>query len=123
MRARRKELWGTRTPSRSGAEALLDEFDRVTDRLDVLGNVVRNLDVELFLESHDQLDEVEAVGAEVVDEARLLADLLGVSVEVFDHDLSHALENVGHSAPSPSLWLYAWPTAPFKRPTRKVFTI
>src|SRR5687767_12000605 len=39
-----------------GVQTLVDELHRVADRLDVLGGVVRDLDVELFLEGHHQLD-------------------------------------------------------------------
>src|SRR6185437_766708 len=78
-------------------------------RLDVLRRVVGDFDVELFLEGHHEFDVVQAVGAEVVNEARLFVDLFRVSVEVLDDDLTHALENVGHSAPFPSLMLDARP--------------
>src|ERR1700719_90924 len=44
----------------------LDVFDRLPDGLDLLGGVVGNIDVELFLEFHDQLDNIERVGAEIV---------------------------------------------------------
>ena len=68
----------------------MDELHGVADGLDVLGGVVGDLDVELFLEGHDQLDVVEAVGAQVVDEAGLLGDLLRIGVQVFDDDLADA---------------------------------
>ena len=42
---------------------------------------------ELLLERHHQLDRVEAVGAQVVDEARVLGDLRLVHAEMLDHDL------------------------------------
>src|SRR5689334_10858960 len=52
-----------------------EELDRVADRQNRLGRIVGNLAAELFLEGHDQLDSVERVGAEVVDEARVLGHL------------------------------------------------
>jgi hypothetical protein len=53
------------------AQALTDELHRVADGLDMLRRVVGDLDVELFFEGHDQLDVVEAVGAQIVDETGL----------------------------------------------------
>src|SRR5262245_56129151 len=46
----------------------LDVVDRLLDARDLLGVLVRNLDPELLLERHHELDGVERVGAEVVDE-------------------------------------------------------
>jgi hypothetical protein len=46
----------------------VDVLDRFLDARDLLGVLVGNLDAELFLEGHHQLDRVERVGAEVVDE-------------------------------------------------------
>src|SRR4051794_20567060 len=40
----------------------VDILDGVADRRDLLGGVVGNLDPELLLEGHDELDDVEAVG-------------------------------------------------------------
>ena len=45
---------------------------------------------EFLLERHHQLDRVEAVGAQVVDEAGLLGDLL-LGAKVLDDDLLDAL--------------------------------
>src|SRR5437588_13121919 len=72
------------------AQSLLNELHGVAHRLDVLGCVVRDFDIELLLESHDQLDVVEAVGAQVVDEAGLLGHLLRIGVQVLDNDLTDA---------------------------------
>jgi len=74
----------------SSPETLGDKLHGIAHRLDVLGGVIRDLDVELFFEGHDQLDVVEAVGAQVVDEAGLLGDLLRIGVQVFDDDLADA---------------------------------
>src|SRR5579864_4300977 len=54
---------------------LLDVFDRLPDVADLLGFLVGDLDPELLLEGHDQLHDVERVGAKVVGEARLQGDL------------------------------------------------
>ena len=50
---------------------LLDVLDGVADGDDLLGVLVRDLDVELLLEGHHQLDRVERVGAQVLDELRV----------------------------------------------------
>ena len=47
---------------------LVNVIDCLSHRLDLLRGVIRNRDVELFLEFHDQLYRVERVGSEVVDE-------------------------------------------------------
>ena len=65
----------------------VDIGDRVVDSRDLLSGIVRNLDPELFLERHDQLDDVEAVGAQVVDKARIFRHLVGFDPEVLDDDL------------------------------------
>src|SRR3712207_7762113 len=41
----------------------------------------------LFLEGHDQFDSVQAVGAKIVDEARLLGHFILFHAEMLDHDL------------------------------------
>jgi hypothetical protein len=50
------------------AAALVDVFDGVADGADALGVLVGDLGSELLLEAHDELDQVERVGVQVVDE-------------------------------------------------------
>src|SRR4029079_7147175 len=83
-------------PGTRSALVLVDIFDRVADRRDLLAGVLGNLAPELFLESHDQLDDVEAVRAEIVDEARVFSDLVGFDAEVFDDDLFHPIGSLAH---------------------------
>src|SRR5205085_9420330 len=78
------------------ALVLVDIFDRVADGGDLLRGIVRNLDAELFLEGHDQLDDVEAVRTEVIDEARVFGDLVGLDAEMFDDDLLHPIGSLAH---------------------------
>src|SRR5689334_14739140 len=61
-----------------GACVLLEELDRVADRLDLLGGIIGDLAAELFLESHHQLDRIQAVGAQIIDETRVVGDLVGL---------------------------------------------
>src|SRR3546814_18292259 len=49
-------------------------IDRVLNGPDLFRCVVRNFHAEFFFESHDQPDNVEAVSAQIVDEARLFVD-------------------------------------------------
>jgi hypothetical protein len=90
-----------RTPAAEAARAgsglvLLDIVDRVLDGRDLLGGIVRDFDAEFFLESHDELDDVEAVRAEIVDEARLLGHLLAFDAQVLDNNLLHAVSGLAH---------------------------
>src|SRR5688572_18508678 len=92
-------------PRRTGVVAglalvLFDVLVGVANRVDLLGRVVGNLDAELFLEGHHQLDNVEAVGAEIVDEARVGSDLVFLDAQVLDYDLLHAVGGVAHVMPS-----------------------
>src|SRR4029079_12863910 len=89
---------GTTTRRMGLGSALLglDELDGVLDGEDLLRGVVRDLDAELLLEGHDQLDRVQAVGAKVVDETGVGRDLRLFDAQVFDHDLLHAVFDVAH---------------------------
>ncbi len=87
---------------------LVDIVDRILDGRDLLGGVVGNLDPEFLLEGHDQLDDVEAVRAEIVDEARFLGDLVGLDAQMLDDDLLNAVGSLAHMPPFPS-GAYSWP--------------
>src|SRR6185503_17144831 len=89
------------TFSEASGLVLVDIVDRVLDGRDLLGGVVRDLDPELLLERHDQLDDVEAVGAEIVDEARFLGDLVRFDAQMLDDDLLNAVGSLAHSPPFP----------------------
>src|SRR6266542_3234051 len=70
---------------------LLDVADGVAHRGDLLRVLVGDLEVELLLESHDQLDRVERVGAQVLDELRVGIDVVLLDSELLDDDLFHPL--------------------------------
>ena len=60
---------------------LFEELHGVADGLDLLGGIVGDLAAELLLERHHQLDGVEAVRAQIVDEARVVGDLVGLHAQ------------------------------------------
>src|ERR1700733_10013971 len=64
---------------------------RVADRLQLLGVLVRNVDVELLLEFHHELDDVEPVGTRVLDEARVIRELLTLDAKLLLDDVLHLL--------------------------------
>ena len=45
---------------------------------------------------HHEFDRIEAVGTEVVNEARALGHLIGLDAEMLHDDLLHPLANVTH---------------------------
>jgi len=90
----------------SGSRGFLQEVDRVTNRDDGLGGIIRNFDAEFFFESHDQFDRVEGVGAKIFDEIRIVDNLVGIDTEMINHNFLYALGDIiGHdrSIPVPQL--------------------
>ena len=99
---RREGLAGTHgdvvrsAPSERLGGALVDVVDGVLDGADLLGVLVGDLRPELLFEAHDELDEVQRVGVQVVDERRLRLDLILVGAELLDDDLLEALVRCCH---------------------------
>src|SRR4029079_446372 len=56
----------------------------ITDGAELFRLLVRDIDVEFLLEGHDQLDRVEAVGAEVFHEAGVVGQLFALDAQLFD---------------------------------------
>ena len=59
-----------------------DVVDSLADGRDLLRIFVRDLDPEWILELHDQLDEIEGVGVEILLERGLLREIALVSSEL-----------------------------------------
>src|SRR5579859_4276348 len=71
----------------------LNVVDRLADGADALRLLVRDGDLELSLQLHHQLDDVERVCTDVVLERRVARDLLAVDAEVIANDLDHPFFN------------------------------
>src|SRR5690606_41246230 len=82
--------------SRSLLDVGLHVIDGLLHRSDLLGFLVGDLALELFLERHDQLDGVQRIRSEVVDERGAVGDLVFLDAKLFDHDLLDALFDAAH---------------------------
>src|SRR5262245_3928104 len=80
----------------SAFSVFFEKFDRVADGQDSLGSIIRNFATEFLFKGHHELDGVEAVGAKIVDETRLIGHLVGLYAQVLHDDLFHPLANVTH---------------------------
>src|ERR1700722_5325436 len=84
----------------SAFRVLLEKFCGVADGQNGLRGIVGNLATELFFKRHHGLDRIEAVGTEVVNEARVVDHFFGFNTKVFDHDLLNSLANLTHRSTS-----------------------
>ena len=74
----------------------MDVLQGVTDRPELLGVFVGYVDVELLLELHHELDDIEAVGTKVLNEAGIVGELLALDPQLLLDDCLHLLGMVGH---------------------------
>src|SRR5215212_11750854 len=79
---------------------LLKEFCGIADGQNCLRGIVRNFTTEFFFKCHHQLDGIETVGAEVINEARVVDHFFGFNTKVFDHDLLNSLAYLTHRSTS-----------------------
>ena len=79
------------------AEFLLDVVPRLADGGDLLGVLVGDLHPVLLLEGHDQLDQVQGVGLQVIGEGRFRGHLLDVDAKLLRDDAAELVEiRFGH---------------------------
>jgi hypothetical protein len=79
-----------------------DVGDRLLDGGDLLGIFVGNFDFEFLFESHDELNGVERIGAQIIDERRIVHDLLGLHAKLLGYDRFDLLFNSAHWFIGPS---------------------
>src|SRR6266850_6939862 len=92
-------LWKGLTPQLT-LGVRLDVIDGLLHGGDLLGFLVGNLGLELLFQRHHELDGVERIGAEVVDERRVVLDLGFVDAELLGNDLLDRLLDVFHHCSS-----------------------
>src|SRR6202011_3128978 len=82
--------------SRSLRSAVLVQIvHSVLHGTDFFGVLVADLDVELFFQRHDQLDQVKRIGVQVIDEVRLWSHLFFADAQLFGDDFFQALLSAG----------------------------
>src|SRR3984957_8203852 len=81
---------------RSAFGVLFEEFDGVADGQNGFGRVIGNLATKFLFERHDELDRIEAIGAEMVDRAGVIRDLVGLDAQMLHDDLLYPLANITH---------------------------
>src|SRR4051794_39959764 len=79
---------------RSSGSVLVDVVGGVLDGADLLGILVGDLRPEFLFETHDQLDEVERVGVEIVDERSLGLDLVLFDAQLLNDDLLQTIVRI-----------------------------
>lgn len=92
-RSRRSE---SRTRRSASTELLLrsflfDVFYDIADGLKFFGVFVRDFDREFFFESHDELDDVERISAQIFDKRRGGRNLFRIYAELLDDDFLYLL--------------------------------
>lgn len=96
MRKQKSPLESQRaSEGRLGRDVLLEVFQDRADRGQLLGVLVRDLDVELFLDVHDQLGHTQRVGAQILDEFGLGLDLQVVTQFELDDLVKSLLDGSG----------------------------
>jgi hypothetical protein len=68
----------------------------IANGLDRLGGIVRDLNPKLFLESHHELNRVQAVRAQIIDEAGIFCHFIGFNAKMFDDDFFNAVRDIAH---------------------------
>src|SRR6185312_5031799 len=77
-------------------DLLVEIIHRVADGPQLFRVLIRDVDVELLLERHDELHRVQAVGAEVLHEAGFVGQLLPLDAKLLDDDVLDLLFDVAH---------------------------
>jgi hypothetical protein len=85
--------------SSAGSAVAVDEVDCVLDGRNLFSRIVGNFDIEFFFKGHDQLDNVEAVGTKIVDEAGFFGHFVGFDAQMFYNNLFNPVRCVAHYMP------------------------
>lgn len=68
---------------------LVNVGNYILNSLDLLSSLIRNLNVEFLFESHDQLNDIQGVSAQIIDEGRIDCDLVRLNAQLLNNDISN----------------------------------
>src|ERR1700691_1031850 len=75
---------------------LVDVINRLVDGRDLLGILIRDLDLELLFQSHHQLDRIQRVRSQIINERGIVGDLLLLDAQLLGNDCLDLLFNRAH---------------------------
>ncbi|CAM2158113.1 hypothetical protein PT2222_40111 [Paraburkholderia tropica] len=87
---------GPETKSALGLDVRASVVDRLLNRRDLLGFLIRDFHAEFVFEGHHELDGVERVGAQIVHERSFVLDFSFGDAQLLGDDLLDALFDVVH---------------------------
>ena len=73
----------------AGFDGFGDVVDCLTYRLDLLCGVIGDINIELLLKLHHQLNRVKGVGSEIIDERRFPLNLVLAHAKLLGNDINH----------------------------------
>ena len=77
---------------RSPLLVLVDVIDDILNRLDLLSSLIGDLDVKLFLKSHDELNDIEGISTKIVNERRLQGDLISLRAKLLNDNVANLVK-------------------------------
>jgi len=77
----------------SGVLVGLDELDNIINRAYLFKLLIGDLDAELVLNGHGKIDQVQAVGAEVLPDGGLEGNIVLLDIEMLRNDLAYLLKS------------------------------
>src|SRR5690606_27445447 len=78
-----------------------DVVDGLLNSRDLFSVLVRNFGFELLLQSHHELHRIQGIGAQVVDERRIVSDLVGLDSQLLGNDSPNLVFDAAHVSETP----------------------
>src|SRR5829696_1111098 len=100
-RAAERSSYPRLTTDRTLPAMLVDILHRIRDGPDIFGILILDLEVELLLHRHDDLDQIERIGIEIADELGVHRYFVFVDAESVGDDYTNALKRRSHPQSSP----------------------
>eukprot|EP01013_Petalomonas_cantuscygni_P041164 TRINITY_DN7355_c0_g1_i1.p2 TRINITY_DN7355_c0_g1~~TRINITY_DN7355_c0_g1_i1.p2 ORF type:complete len:113 (-),score=15.77 TRINITY_DN7355_c0_g1_i1:322-660(-) len=84
------------TPQNQLTLVFVDEIDGVFDGGDFFGCIIRDFDAEFFFKRHNQLNDIEAVSAQIIDEGSFFGHFVGFNTQMLNNNLFNPVCSLTH---------------------------